>query len=108
MPILGDIDIAVHEFGHMLFMPFGIQFLGSTMMILGGSLTQVAFPLLFFGYFLRKRDDGRRHVRGHGVPLVVRDEPSQRRRLLRRLAAWSAPQLPRDSAPNQTAVDQRS
>jgi hypothetical protein len=41
-------------------MPFGIQFLGSTMVILGGSLTQVAFPLLFVGYFLRKRDDGRR------------------------------------------------
>ena len=34
---------------------------GFTMVILGGSLTQVAFPLLFFGYFLRKREDGRRH-----------------------------------------------
>jgi len=60
VPLLSDIDLAIHEFGHMLFMPFGISFLGSTMMILGGSLTQVAFPLLFFGYFLRKRDDGRR------------------------------------------------
>ena len=60
IPLLSDIDLAIHEFGHMLFMPFGIQFLGSTMMILGGSLTQVAFPLLFFGYFLRKQDDGRR------------------------------------------------
>ena len=60
VPLLSDIDLAIHEFGHMLFMPFGIQFLGSTMVILGGSLTQVAFPLLFFGYFLRKRDDGRR------------------------------------------------
>jgi len=60
VPLLSDIDLAIHEFGHMLFMPFGIQFLGSTMMILGGSLTQVAFPLLFFGYFLRKREDGRR------------------------------------------------
>lgn len=60
VPLLSDVDLAIHEFGHMLFMPFGIQFLGSTMMILGGSLTQVAFPLLFFGYFLRKRDDGRR------------------------------------------------
>jgi hypothetical protein len=28
--------------------------------ILGGSLTEVAFPLLFVGYFLRKREDGRR------------------------------------------------
>jgi hypothetical protein len=58
--LLSDIDLAIHEFGHMLFMPFGIQFLGSTMMILGGSLTQVAFPLLFVGYFLRKGDDSRR------------------------------------------------
>jgi hypothetical protein len=44
----------------MLFMPIGIPFLGRTMVILGGSLTQVAFPLLFVGYFLRKREDGRR------------------------------------------------
>jgi hypothetical protein len=60
IPLLGDIDLAIHEFGHMLFMPFGIQFLGNTMMILGGSLTQVAFPLVFVGYFLHKGDDGRR------------------------------------------------
>jgi hypothetical protein len=60
IPLLSDIDLAIHEFGHMLFMPFGIQFLGNTMMILGGSLTQVVFPLLFVGYFLRKREDGRR------------------------------------------------
>ena len=59
IPLLGDIDLAIHEFGHMLFMPFGIPFLGRTMVILGGSLTQVAFPLLFVGYFLRKREDGR-------------------------------------------------
>ncbi|HEV7839325.1 MAG TPA: hypothetical protein VGO75_14755 [Gemmatimonadaceae bacterium] len=60
VPVLGDVDLAIHEFGHMLFMPFGIRFLGSTMVILGGSLTQVAFPLLFVGYFMRKREDGRR------------------------------------------------
>jgi hypothetical protein len=60
IPLLSDIDLAIHEFGHMLFMPFGIQLLGNTMMILGGSLTQVAFPLVFVGYFMRKRDDGRR------------------------------------------------
>jgi hypothetical protein len=60
VPLLGDIDLAIHEFGHMLFMPFGIPILGRTMVILAGSLTQVAFPLLFVGYFLRKRDDGRR------------------------------------------------
>ncbi|HJP58623.1 MAG TPA: hypothetical protein VJ865_01435 [Gemmatimonadaceae bacterium] len=55
IPILGDVDTAVHEFGHMLFMPFGIPILGRTMVILGGSLTQVAFPLVFAGYFLYKR-----------------------------------------------------
>jgi len=60
IPLLSDIDLAIHEFGHMLFMPFGIQFFGNTMMILGGSLTQVAFPLVFFGYFWRKQVDGRR------------------------------------------------
>jgi hypothetical protein len=60
IPLLSDIDLAIHEFGHMLFMPFGIQFLGNTMMILGGSLTQVAFPLVFVGYFMRKENDGRR------------------------------------------------
>ncbi|HEX2601496.1 MAG TPA: hypothetical protein VHL32_05220 [Gemmatimonadaceae bacterium] len=57
VPLLSDIDLAVHEFGHMLFMPFGILILGRTMMILGGSLTQVVFPLLFVGYFLRTQDD---------------------------------------------------
>ena len=52
LPIVGDINVAVHEFGHMLFMPFGVPALGETMVILGGSLFQVAFPLIFVGYFL--------------------------------------------------------
>ena len=60
VPLVSEIDLAIHEFGHMLFMPFGVKFLGDTMMILGGSLVQVAFPLLFVGYFLRRRDDGSR------------------------------------------------
>jgi hypothetical protein len=60
VPIVSDVSTAIHEFGHMLFMPFGIPVLGRTMVILGGSLTQVAFPLLFVGYFLRKREGGRR------------------------------------------------
>jgi hypothetical protein len=51
VPLVSDIDLAVHEFGHMLFMPFGWAFLGDTMVILGGSLTQVALPLVFVGYF---------------------------------------------------------
>jgi hypothetical protein len=56
VPLLGGIDLAIHEFGHMLFMPFGIPFLGHTAVILGGSLTQVALPLIFVVYFLRDRD----------------------------------------------------
>jgi len=52
VPLLGDIDLAIHEFGHNLFHPFGIPFLGDTMVIAGGSLTQIAFPALFVGYFL--------------------------------------------------------
>jgi hypothetical protein len=51
IPLLGDIDLAIHEFGHMLFMPFGIQVFGETGVIMGGSLTQIALPLVFAGYF---------------------------------------------------------
>jgi len=51
IPLLGDIDLAIHEFGHMLFMPFGIQIFGETGVIMGGSLTQIALPLVFAGYF---------------------------------------------------------
>ncbi|MGF1460625.1 MAG: hypothetical protein ACFBSG_16560 [Leptolyngbyaceae cyanobacterium] len=39
-------NLAIHETGHLLFMPFG-HFL----MVLGGSLTQIAFPAVFTGYF---------------------------------------------------------
>ncbi len=51
--LVGDVDVAIHEFGHYLFLPFG-----RTMNILGGSLFQVIFPLIFMAYFLRptKRD----------------------------------------------------
>lgn len=55
VPLLSGMDLAIHEFGHVLFMPFGIPFLGRTMVILGGSLTQVALPLIFVFYFLRRR-----------------------------------------------------
>jgi hypothetical protein len=53
IPLIGDVDTAIHEFGHYLFMPFGRM-----MTILGGSLFQILFPLIFMGYFLRpaKRD----------------------------------------------------
>src|ERR1019366_8692912 len=40
VPLLSGIDLAIHEFGHILFMPFGIAFLGRTMVILGGSPAQ--------------------------------------------------------------------
>jgi hypothetical protein len=52
VPLISGINLAIHEFGHMLFMPFGIELFGETAVILGGSLTQVAIPLLFAGYFL--------------------------------------------------------
>ena len=47
---LDNIDLPIHEFGHLLFRPFG-QFL----MVAGGSLFQVIFPLVFVGYFLWQR-----------------------------------------------------
>lgn len=44
--------VPIHEFGHILFMPFG-----EFMMLLGGSLFQVTLPLIFGGIFLIKRRD---------------------------------------------------
>src|SRR2546428_13405488 len=55
VPIVSDVSTAIHEFGHMLFMPFGIPIFGTTMGLLGGWSTEVPFPRLFFGYFVRKR-----------------------------------------------------
>lgn len=49
--ILRDIILATHEAGHLLFMPFG-----EVMMVLGGTLVQVVFPLVFVGYFAYRRD----------------------------------------------------
>jgi hypothetical protein len=53
IPLIGDVNTAIHEFGHYLFMPFG-----EMMTILGGSLFQILFPLIFMGYFLlpKRRD----------------------------------------------------
>lgn len=39
-------DLAIHETGHLLFMPFG-----TFLHILGGSLTQILFPAVFTAYF---------------------------------------------------------
>jgi hypothetical protein len=47
---LDDLNLAVHEAGHLVFSAFG-----ETMTILGGSLFQVIVPLTFVGYFARTR-----------------------------------------------------
>lgn len=44
---LDFVDLPIHETGHLLFRP-----LGEFMMIAGGSLFQVIFPLVFVGYFI--------------------------------------------------------
>jgi len=44
---LDNIDLPIHEFGHLLFRPFG-----EFMMVAGGSLFQVIFPAVFVGYFI--------------------------------------------------------
>ena len=44
--------VPLHEFGHVLFMPFG-----EFMHLLGGSLFQAALPLIFGGIFLVKNRD---------------------------------------------------
>lgn len=67
LPLLGDIDVAIHEFGHMFFKPFGWEFLGETMMIAGGSLWQIAFPLIFAGYFLFNKE----HRDIHGATIAL-------------------------------------
>ena len=47
---LDNVDLPIHETGHLLFRPFG-EFL----MIAGGSLFQVVMPAVFTGYFVWKR-----------------------------------------------------
>ena len=43
------VDLPIHETGHLIFRPFG-EFI----MIAGGSIFQIIFPLIFFGYFIWK------------------------------------------------------
>ena len=43
---LDNVDLPIHETGHLLFRPFG-----EFMMVAGGSLFQVIFPAVFVGYF---------------------------------------------------------
>ena len=47
---LDNVDLPIHETGHLLFRPFG-----EFMMIAGGSLFQVIYPLVFAGYFAWRR-----------------------------------------------------
>lgn len=47
---LDNVDLPIHEFGHLLFRVFG-EFLG----IAGGSLFQVIFPAVFVAYFIWQR-----------------------------------------------------
>lgn len=47
---LDNVDLPIHETGHLLFRPFG-----EFMMVAGGSLFQVIFPLVFAGYFAWRR-----------------------------------------------------
>jgi hypothetical protein len=49
--LLDNVDLAIHEAGHVFFGPFG-EFVG----FLGGTLFQLIVPLTFFGYFLYKRN----------------------------------------------------
>ena len=49
--IIDNVDLAIHETGHLIFGPFG-EFMG----FLGGTLFQVLVPLTFLGYFLRQGD----------------------------------------------------
>jgi hypothetical protein len=49
--LLDDVNLAIHEAGHVLFQP-----LGDTTVVLGGSLFQVLVPLAFVLYFARRRE----------------------------------------------------
>ncbi len=49
--LIDNVDLAIHETGHLLFGPFG-EFIGA----LGGTLFQVIVPTVFVVYFVRQRD----------------------------------------------------
>jgi hypothetical protein len=48
---LDNVNLIIHEAGHVIFM-----FFGTFMHILGGSLWQILFPIIFVCYFYRKKD----------------------------------------------------
>lgn len=49
---LHNINLVFHEFGHVLFRPFG-----EFMMFLGGSLFQVVMPLILLGAFVKQHNN---------------------------------------------------
>jgi hypothetical protein len=49
--LLDDVNLAIHEAGHVFF-----QALGDPLVVLGGSLFQVLVPLAFVAYFLVRRE----------------------------------------------------
>jgi len=49
--LIDNVDLAIHEAGHVFFGPFG-EFIG----FLGGTLMQLIVPVTFVGYFLYRRD----------------------------------------------------
>lgn len=49
--LLDSVDLAIHETGHLVFGAFG-EFL----QVLGGSIFQLAVPIVFVAYFWRRQD----------------------------------------------------
>ena len=54
-----NVDLPIHETGHIVFMPFG-----EFMQFLGGTLFQIIIPCVFVGYFLRRKD-------GHSASIAL-------------------------------------
>ena len=48
---IDSVNLIIHESGHVIFMLFG-QFLG----LLGGSLWQILFPIIFVYYFYHRKE----------------------------------------------------
>ena len=56
---MDNINLPVHETGHLLFAPFG-----DTIQLLGGTMLQLLLPLAFAAYFTMQRDE---HAASVGV-----------------------------------------
>ncbi|MEX0979985.1 MAG: hypothetical protein WDZ89_02755 [Gemmatimonadota bacterium] len=54
--LFGGLNLGIHEVGHYLFMPFGVMPLGEFGMIAGGTLLQLAAPIVAAWMFLRQED----------------------------------------------------